>query len=138
LLHEESLKEFEKIALLMQNNCLDRHEDQCLKANYEIRSMIIIQLPGASLLCYGDKSGSFRIVNRETDKEICIREHAGVIDSLDYKILPGNRVLLFAVVRYKGIYPFFLFPYRYKAGPYDHSFRSVGRPGQWTIPGAGE
>ncbi|MCX6579670.1 MAG: HAMP domain-containing sensor histidine kinase [Candidatus Aminicenantes bacterium] len=103
MLDEELLKEFEKIALLMQNNCLDRHEDQCLKANYEIRSMIIIELQGASLLCYGDKSGYFWIVHRETGTYKPI-EHTGVIDTLDYKILPGNQVLLFAVVRYKGIF----------------------------------
>ncbi|MDQ1350918.1 MAG: hypothetical protein QG657_1220 [Acidobacteriota bacterium] len=103
MLDEESLKKFEEIAILLQNNCFEKREDQRLKANYEIRSMIIIELQGASLLCYGDKSGSFWIHHRETgtNKEINLY---GVIDILDYKILPGNQALLFAVARYKGIF----------------------------------
>ncbi len=66
--------------------------------------MVIVELPGASLLVYGDKSGTLWIYHREINKQIFIKEHPGVIDILDYKILPGNQVLLFAVVRYKGVF----------------------------------
>ncbi len=103
---EESLKEFEKLAVLLQNNCFEKLESKRLKANYEIRSLVVIELQGASLLCYGDKSGSTWIINRETYAEIHTADHQGVIDILDYKIIPGNQALLFAVVRNEGIFEY--------------------------------
>ena len=103
MLPGKSIEEFEKIAELMQSNCFEKLEDERLKANYEIRSLVVIELEKTSFLCFGDKSGMLYVYQRETKKEILKKNLNGVVDFLSFKVFSETDALLFAVIRYKGV-----------------------------------